>query len=391
MTATERRAAVGLAAIMAARMLGLFLILPIFTLYAPELQGSTPALIGVAIGAYGLSQAFLQIPMGVASDRWGRQPVIIFGLLLFVLGSAVAALSDHIYGVILGRLLQGAGAISAAVMALAADLTRESQRTKIMASLGISIGGSFMLAMVLGPLLAGWVGLGGVFWSMAALALTSIALLLLLVPKPERSFEPAPVGKLPSQIGRVLRDPGMLRLNFGIFALHAILTAGFVVLPVVLQETLGLERDRHWQFYVPILLLSVLGMVPVIMIGERRRQMPKVLALTVLVLALVELALAASLSRPLPLLVALWLYFTAFNVLEASLPSLVSKVAPPQVKGAALGVYSTTQFLGAFLGGAIGGTLFGRVGIEGVFVFCALLAALWFLAALGLKAPQPAK
>jgi len=390
MTSVERRAAAGLAAIMASRMLGLFLILPIFALYAPELSGATPTLIGLAIGAYGLSQALLQIPMGAASDRWGRQPVIVAGLLLFVAGSAVAALSEHIYGVIAGRLLQGAGAISAAVMALAADLTRESQRTKIMASLGVSIGGSFMLAMVLGPLLAGWIGLSGVFWSMALLAVAAIALLLVLVPKPTRAAAPT-AGPLMPQIAQVLRDPRMLRLNFGIFALHAILTAGFVALPVLLQDELGLGREAHWQFYVPILLLSVLGMVPVIMIGERRKRMPQVLAGAVLTLVLVELALAVAGGWPPLMLAALWLYFTAFNVLEASLPSLVSKVAPARVKGAALGVYATTQFLGAFLGGAVGGALFGRFGVQGVFLGCALLAGLWLASALGLKVPPPAK
>lgn len=385
MSANERRATVGLAAIFGSRMLGLFLILPIFSLYAPELEGSTPFLIGLAIGAYGLTQAMLQIPMGFASDRLGRRPVIIAGLLLFAAGSVLAALSGHIYGVIAGRALQGSGAIAAAVMALAADVTRETQRTKIMAAIGMSVGGAFMLAMMVGPVIAHWVGLSGVFWVTAVLALLAMALLS-LVPQAQEQVS-AGREHWREQFRRVIANPNLLRLNAGIFLLHLILTAGFVALPVVFEQRLGLDRAAHWEIYVPVLLLSAVAMFPVILIGERRRQMPRVLAGAVLVLALAEFLLAFSLSAPVLLLAAFWLYFTAFNVLEASLPSLVSRVAPPEAKGAALGVYSTSQFFGAFAGGMLGGLIYGHVGLQGVFLLCAGVAAIWFVLNLGFQAP----
>lgn len=387
MTAGERRAAIGLAAIFGSRMLGLFIILPVFSVYADQLAGSTPALIGLAIGAYGLSQAILQIPFGLASDRFGRRPVIAAGLLLFVAGSVVAALSTHIYGVILGRVIQGSGAISAAVMALAADLTRDSQRTKIMAIIGISVGGAFMLALVLGPLVAGWGGLSGVFWITALLAVLAVVLLLTVVP----GSDVGQVDATRTGFGAVLRNPALLRLNGGIFALHLILTAGFVVLPVVLQDHLGIARDAHWQVYLPVLLLSVPAMVPVIAYGERRRQMHRVLPMVVLALAAIELVLAFGLQSRVVVLVGLWAYFSAFNILEASLPSLVSRAAPAAMKGAALGVYSTLQFLGAFLGGVLGGSLYGSFGVSGVFVMGALAAFAWFLLARGQRMPAPAQ
>lgn len=381
MTGLERRAAAGLAAIFGSRMLGLFLILPIFSLYADQLGGSTPTLIGLAIGAYGLSQALLQIPMGLASDRFGRRPVIILGLLVFALGSVVAAMSTHIYGVILGRALQGSGAIAAAVMALAADLSRDSQRTKMMAAIGMSVGAAFMLAMVLGPLFAHWTGLSGVFWITALLALAALVLFLVLVPRPPARVQAE--GRL--GFAGVLRHRGLQRLTLGILLLHFILTAGFVALPLVLQDNLGLAREAHWQVYVPVLLLSVVGMVPVIVLGERRWGVQRVLPLAVALLLAAELGLAAGLRAPVLLLAALWLYFTAFNILEASLPSLVSRVAPPQTKGAALGVYSTAQFLGAFLGGVAGGFVYGRFDLVGVFVLGAIAAAAWLPLSLGLK------
>ncbi len=385
MTVAERKATTGLAIIFGLRMFGLFLILPVFTLYADALAGATPTLIGLAIGAYGLTQALLQIPMGLASDRFGRRPIIVAGLVLFVIGSVVAALADSIYGVILGRALQGSGAISAAVMALAADLTRDTQRTKAMAIIGMSVGGAFMLALILGPVFAGWGGLAGVFWATAVLALAAIGLLYLLVPGEAPRAADAPISA--RAFAQVLRDPDLLRLDAGIFALHLVLTAGFVVLPVVLSEYLGLASSAHWKVYVPVLLLSVLAMIPIIAYGERRRIMHRVLRYVVLALVLAQLALAWSLSSSLAILAALWFYFAVFNTLEASLPSLISRFAPPHFKGAALGVYSTSQFLGAFCGGMAGGALYGRFGVSGVFLFCAIVSALWFFAVLGLRAP----
>lgn len=384
MTASERRAAVGLAAIFGSRMLGLFIILPIFAVYADQLEGSTPLLVGLALGAYGLTQALLQIPFGLLSDRWGRRPVIAAGLLLFILGSVVAALSDHIYGVILGRLLQGSGAISAAVMALAADLTRDSQRSKIMAVIGISVGGAFLLALGLGPLVAGWSGLGGVFWTTALLATLALVLLFVLVPRGQAVAAPDR-----ADFAVVLRSPDLLRLCGGIFMLHLILTAGFVALPVVLQDHLGVSRDQHWLVYLPVLLLSVPAMVPVIAYGERRRQMHRVLPAVVLALALIELVLALGLASKWLIVLALWAYFSTFNILEASLPSLVSRVAPPQHKGAALGVYSTAQFVGAFVGGLLGGGLHGQFGVSGVFLLGAAAAGIWFVFAMGQSVAVP--
>lgn len=384
MTVAERKATAGLASLFGVRMFGLFLILPVFALYAPQLEGYTPGLMGLAIGIYGLTQALLQIPMGLASDRFGRRPVILFGLALFVAGSVVAALSTSIYGVIAGRALQGSGAISAAVMALAADVTRDSQRTKAMAFIGISVGGAYLLALVLGPLFASWGGLAGVFWGTAALAALSVWVLFALVPS-----EPPKTAAVDTRLAPVLRDPDLVRLSFGIFALHLILTAGWVALPALVGSNLGLARESHWWFYAVVLLASLVLFVPVLAFGERRRIMHRVLPWVVLAMVLAELALALGLQTPLLLVLALWVYFAMFNTLEASLPSLVSRYAPGGAKGGALGVYSTAQFLGAFCGGSMGGVLYGRYGIAAVFYFGAGVALLWFLASLGLRAPQP--
>jgi MFS family permease len=390
MTGAERRATVGLASIFALRMLGLFLVLPVFALYGDSLHGATPMLIGLAIGAYGLSQALLQIPLGIASDRWGRRPIIVAGLLLFAFGSVVAATSESIYGVILGRALQGSGAIAAAVMALASDLTRDSQRTKIMAVIGMSIGASFLVALVMGPLVAAQWGLAGVFWLTGVLALGGILLMYTIVPVPERQL-PSSRQPLSRQFRQVLSNPNLWRLDLGIFVLHLILTATFVVLPIVLRDQLAVADAAHWQIYVPVLLVSVLFMVPILAFGERRRAMHRVLVYVVLALVIAQFGLAMSLAlEPIWLLAALCLFFIAFNTLEASLPSLVSRYAPADVKGSALGVYSTSQFIGAFVGGIAGGAIYGMAGVEGVFAFCALAAIAWVGAAHGLTAtPRP--
>lgn len=386
----ELKAAVGLAGIFGLRMLGLFFILPVFTLYADNLSGATPTLIGVAIGAYGLTQAILQVPMGMVSDRIGRKPVIIGGLAVFALGSVLAAMSGSIYGVIAGRALQGCGAIAAAVMALAADVTRETQRTKIMAIIGMSVGLAFMIALVIAPTIASQVGLSGIFWVTAALAVVAIGLLYVFVPQiAERSHDR---DIRPGTFGQVLRSPDLLRLDFSVMALHTILTASFVVLPVVIENQIGLARQDHWEVYVPVMLASVLFLFPAIGFGEAKKVMHRLVAATVLVLVLGEIGLADSLFvGPWAVVTALVVYFTAFNILESSLPSLISRFSPPEAKGAALGVFSTCQFVGAFLGGSIGGYLFGHFGAEGVFVFCAIVAACWFLMALGMRSPDEAR
>ncbi|HEB98276.1 MAG TPA: MFS transporter, partial [Thiotrichales bacterium] len=355
MTAGERRAAGALAGIYSLRMLGLFLILPVFSLYGDRLEGATPALIGLAIGAYGITQALLQIPFGLLSDRIGRKPVIAGGLLLFALGSVVAANSHDIWGMILGRALQGSGAIAAAVMALAADLTREEHRTKAMAIIGISIGMSFSLALVAGPVVDHWIGLHGIFWLTAVLALAGIGILFLLVPNPERSSVHRDAEPVPAQFRRVLTDGQLLRLDFGILSLHSILTASFVALPLILRDHLGVPSNHHWWVYLPVMALSVVGMVPLVIQAEGKRRMKPVFVLSVVLVGIAELWLALWHDSLASVALALFVLYVGFNVLEATLPSLISKMAPPDSKGTAMGFYSSSQFLGAFIGGAGGG------------------------------------
>jgi predicted MFS family arabinose efflux permease len=388
MTGLERRAAFSLAGIFALRMLGLFLILPVFALYSEHLAAATPLLVGIAIGAYGLTQALLQIPFGMLSDRIGRKPVILGGLVLFALGSAVAALGDNIYVVILGRALQGSGAIAAAVMALAADLTREEHRTKAMAVIGMSIGAAFAVALVLGPVLDHWIGVPGIFWLTALLAVGGMLVVTFLVPTPAAHPHHSDAEAEPAQFREVLSIPDLLRLDYGILTLHMVLTSVFLVVPLELRNTAGMDAQHHWLLYLPVLLGSILAMVPFIIIAEKHQRMKQVFlgAITVLGLALGGLFLGRhSLWGT---AVALWAFFTAFNLLEASLPSLVSKVAPASSKGTAMGVYSSSQFAGAFLGGLLGGGVHEAFGISGVFVFGAAAAALWLAVAAGMRPPS---
>ncbi|MCG6863746.1 MAG: MFS transporter [Chromatiaceae bacterium] len=380
MTGSEQRAAAGLAGIYALRMLGLFLILPVFAVQAQSLVGATPLLIGLAIGAYGLTQALLQIPFGLLSDRIGRKPVIFAGLALFALGSVVAAMSDSIHGVILGRVLQGSGAIAAAVMALTADLTREEVRTRAMAGIGVSIGLSFAVALVMGPALSHWIGLDGIFWFTAALALGGILILALVVPNPDHTSVHRDAEPVVAQLGGVLRNPELLRLDFGIFCLHLTMTSLFLVVPLALRDH-GLPVGHHWWIYLPVLSLSVALMVPFIIQAESRGRMRPVFLGAVLTLAGAMMGLhffAAGIA-----VIALWLvlFFTAVNLLEASLPSLISKLAPAVAKGTAMGVYSTSQFFGAFCGGTLGGWVHEVWGESGVFLFAAAVALVWFAVA----------
>lgn len=387
MSASETRAASGLALVFAFRMLGMFMVLPVLATYGQELVGATPALIGVAIGAYGLTQALLQIPFGILSDRIGRLPVIYFGLLVFAVGAGVAAEAETIQGVILGRVLQGAGAISAAVMALLSDLTREQHRTKAMALIGMSIGLSFAVAMVVGPLLTRAFGLSGLFWATAGMALVGILIVAVLVPQANQALRHRESGVARQELLATLRNPDLLRLDFGILVLHAILMASFVALPLALVEQGGLPRDEHWWVYLSALLIGFFGMVPFIIYGEKKRQMRRVLAGAVAVLLVCELYFLLLGQSLRTLVVGFVLFFTAFNLLEASLPSLISKVAPAGGKGTAMGVYSTSQFLGAALGGMLGGWLFGVGGLSWVFAGCALLSALWLIIAATMREP----
>ena len=387
MSRAERRAAGSLAAVYFLRMLGLFLILPVFAVHAQTLEGATTFLAGIAIGIYGLTQAALQIPFGLASDRFGRKPVIFFGLALFAAGSVVAALADDIVWVILGRALQGSGAIAAAVMALNADLTREENRTKAMALVGMSIGMAFFVALLAGPILSIWIGVDGLFWLTALLALAGMGLIGLVVPTPTRSSVHRDAQTVPAQLSGVLRNPELLRLDLGIFVLHAILTALFVSVPLSLHDA-GVPVELHWQLYLPVLLLSVAAMVPFVIAAERNRRIKPVFAGAVLAVSVAALGLASNHSGLWVIGAWLWVFFTAFNILEATLPSLISKIAPPDAKGSAMGVYSSMQFLGAFTGGAAGGYLHGHEGAAAVFGFSAGLGLLWFLIALGMRSPS---
>jgi len=388
MSALEKRAAMSLASIYAMRMLGLFMILPVFVLYADVLEGTTPILIGLAIGVYGLTQAVLQIPFGMLSDRFGRKPIIYIGLLIFAGGSVVAAMSDTIYGVILGRALQGSGAIAAALMALTADLTREEHRLKAMAIIGMTIGFSFALSMIMGPLLNQWIGVSGIFWLTAVLALVGIVLVKTWVPDPaitkfHRDTEP-----VPSQFTSILANKQLLRLDFGVLVLHMILTATFIVLPLALRDHVGLESVDHWYIYLPVLLTSMGAMVPFIIIAESKRRMKQVFVTAILVISFSEAILVWFYDSLIIVGLVLFVFFTAFNVLEASLPSLVAKIAPPDRKGTAMGVYSSSQFFGAFLGGVIGGWVFEHYSFIGVFSFCSLISAVWFLVAASMQSPR---
>ncbi|CAD5379654.1 putative transporter, major facilitator family [Pseudomonas sp. OF001] len=387
MSPTEQRAAAGLASVFAFRMLGMFMVLPVLATYGQDLAGATPLLIGLAIGAYGLTQAVLQIPFGILSDRIGRLPVIYVGLLIFAAGAALAASADSIWGVIAGRVLQGAGAISAAVMALLSDLTREQHRTKAMAMIGMSIGLSFAAAMVIGPLLTRAFGLAGLFWVTAGMALFGILIIAVLVPRPQSALQHRESGVARQALWPTLRDGQLLRLDFGIAALHAILMASFVALPLALVEQGGLPKEEHWWVYLVGLLVGFFAMIPFIIYGEKRRQMRRVLVGAVGVLLLCELFFWQLGNSLVALVIGTLVFFTAFNLLEASLPSLISKMAPAGGKGTAMGVYSTSQFLGAALGGLLGGWLFQQGGVAAVFLGCALLAALWLGFAATMREP----
>lgn len=389
MTSTERRACLGLAGIFTLRMLGLFMIFPIFSLDAHRYAGNTAMLTGLAIGIYGLTQALFQIPFGRLSDRIGRKKVIVAGLVIFAAGSAVAASADTIWGVIGGRALQGLGAIAAAVLALTADLTREEQRTKAMAIIGISIGMAFALAMVAGPAIKPWIGLPGLFWVTGAMALAGIAVLLYYVPTPVQVRFHRDAEAEPARLSQILRDTQLLRLDLGILILHVIMTATFVALPLVLRDHAGFASDDHWKVYLLVLAAALVFMVPLVKYADRENRIKQIFIASIVILMLSLAGLYGFVDAAWMVVLCMIAYFTGFTVLEASLPSLVSRQAPSELKGTALGAYSTAQYLGAFLGGVTGGWLYGNFGIASVFAVCAGLCVIWLVLSIGMRNPPP--
>lgn len=384
----EQRAAYGLASIYAVRMMGLFLIVPVFSVYAARtFSDATPFLIGLALGMYGLTNSIFSIPYGVLSDRFGRKRLITIGLLIFAAGSVVAATADSIYAVIAGRALQGAGAVAAVLMALAADLSREEYRLRMMSFIGVSIGFAFALSMVLGPIIARYVGLSGLFWFIAGLALLALVLLHTRIPDPAHSFFHRDAQVSPTELSKVLGDEQLLRLDFGVFSLHMVQMAMFIALPHMLEES-GFMVEHHWQLYLPVFLLSVPLMIPFIILAERKRRMKQVFvgAITGVLIALLAFLLFGNVVWHVA--VGLVIFFTAFNLLEASLPSLVAKMSPADRKGTAMGMFSTSQFLGAFAGGALGGLSYQHWGATGVYLMCLVVLFVWLLLAGTMKNPR---
>jgi MFS family permease len=386
----EKRAAFSLAAVFGLRMLGLFMILPVFAIYGAQLSGYSPIWLGLAIGAYGLTQALLQIPMGILSDKYGRKPIILIGLIIFCIGSIVAAMSDSIYGVVIGRFIQGMGAIASAILALAADLSREEQRPKVMATIGMFIGLSFTLAMILGPVVAEAFGLSGLFWMIAVLTVFAMLMIQYIVPN---SVHKAPAGDnvaLPAQITKLARHPELSRLNWGVFMLHMALTACFVTLPKQFVAS-GLALEDHWQLYLPTLLGSFFLMVPFMIFAIKKQKEKQMFTFAVALLTLALLSLWYLPSGFWSLVLSVVMFFTAFNYLEATMPSILSRLAPAGVKGSVMGIYSSSQFLGAFVGGILGGVLASSYGEKSIFLVMALFSLLWVLGAATMKPLKKSK
>jgi len=385
MNPTELRAGLSLAGVFGLRMLGLFFILPVLAVHAPHIEGGSDlTLVGLALGAYGLAQGILQIPFGAASDRWGRKPVLYAGLAIFAAGSFVGCIADDIWTMIFARSLQGAGAISSVAMALAADLTREQHRTKVMAMIGSMIGLMFALSLVGAPLLYRAIGMDGLFVLTGLLCIAAMAVVKYQVPDPPA--QPRAAVSAAGSVRAAVLDTELVRLNAGIFILHVVLYAMFVVVPPLVVRG-GLALPEHWKLYLPAILGSFALMIPAVLYADRRNQSKPVLIGAVALLLVAEVALAAFGGGMVLLALLLLAFFVAFNVLEALLPSLVSRTAPAQGRGTAIGVYNTTQTLGVFFGGLLGGWVAAHHGTTGVFALCAVLAAVWLALAAGMRAP----
>ena len=390
MAPIERRAAFSVAGIFSTRMLGLFMIFPVFALFAhEEFQGVTATQIGIAMGIYGLTQAVLQIPYGMLSDRFGRKPLIIVGMLVFMLGSIVCAMADSIEMMIVGRAIQGMGAVAAVLMATVADLVTEQFRLRAMSIVGMTIGLSFTLSLVVGPMLGELFGVRGIFWVIAGLGVLGIVLVLFAVPKIENQTFQREAEADPSQFKDVIKNPQLLRLDVGVFVLHAILTAMFIAIPFMIRDNAGLDSLHHWELYLPVMLLSFVLMVPFIIQAESKGRMKPIFVGAILTIALMQLGFLFEANGFWTMFVLLLIFFTAFNLLEASLPSLVVKLSPADKKGTASGVYSSSQFLGAASGGFIGGWFYEMYGLEGLFFFTASIGFVWFLIAMSMSKPLP--
>jgi len=386
MTPQESRATWGLGTVFSLRMLGMFMVLPVLTTYGMALSGASETLIGIAIGIYGLAQAVFQIPFGLMSDRVGRKPLIVFGLISFCIGSIVAASTDSIWGVIIGRALQGSGAIAAAVMALLSDLTREQNRTKAMAFIGISFGVTFAIAMVLGPVITHAWGLHALFWAIAGLTLVAILITVAVVPSPATHILNRESSMVKGSFSKVLNNPKLLKLNFGILCLHILLMSSFVVLPQVMEHA-GFPPAEHWRVYLVTMLTSFVAVIPVIIYAEKKRHMKQVFMGCVAVLLLAELVLWSAGLHLWVVIAGIQLFFLAFNVMEAILPSLISKESPAGYKGTAMGLYSPSQFIGVAIGGSLGGYVYGNAGADAVFLLCAAIAVIWLLVSATITEP----
>ncbi len=384
-TEFERKAIGSLSAIVGMRMVGLFLILPVLALHAHQLPGATPLLIGISLGIYGLTQALLQLPYGLASDRWGRKSIISLGLIVFAIGSVVAATADSIFGIILGRALQGGGAIAAVVLAFIGDLTRDSQRNKAMAIVGVSIGSAFTLSLMIGPVLDRWIGVQGIFWASFALAVAGLMLLWCVVPNQPTEQNKSKESLQEYDYRHVLTNRNLIRLCAGSFSLHAVMTALFVALPPLLVDTAGFERAELWKIYVPILLLSFVAMVPLVRLSSRKNRSYLIMLIASVVLLAGHCGLAAGTQITGALLLGLWLFFVGFNTLEALLPSITIRTAPQHMRGAAMGAFSTCTFAGAFVGGIAGGVAYGLFDALGVFVLAGLIVVLWIVIAVTIR------
>ncbi len=390
MSPQERRASFALSSIYIFRLLGLFMVLPIFSLYAHGYKGANPALIGMALGIYGLTQCLLQIPFGVASDHLGRKPVIIFGLILFIIGSIIAACAHNIDEVILGRAIQGAGAIGGTLIALLADVTSEQNRLKAMSFIGIGVGIAFIGAMALGPIVNGLTGLSGIFWLTAGLATLSILILLYFVPTPVNQYPVCrDLRKFLKQFKQVLMHPELLRLDYAVFTLHTTLMASFVVLPFLLVEV-GIPKHHESLLYVPILLVSCGLILPLVFWVSKHNRFAKSAFLSaILILIFSQLLLRFLPHHLLLIIIILLLFFSAFIFLEANLPFFISKVAPKNFKGGAMGIYASAEFFGDFCGGAGGGILVHHFGFNSIPIVISIIGVLWFLLALAMKPPAP--